>query len=543
MDLVTGALGSVIPKLALLLKEELLDPEQLIKELREFLQDKRYLIVIDDIWKIETWKRINYALVENNNGSIIIITTRHSDVADEADVNYKLEPLPRGQSEKLFYTRIFGTNGTCPNNQLKEWAKHRDNGLKLENLSFVKKVTSNVFPEDYVIDKERLIWKWIAEGFIHEEEPGTRYLGLKGTETCKLPEGVGALKLLQTLDFDLAFNKEKEDAPDKLPSSLGLLTDLICLRAGLAMVPNGVIKKLTSLEELQMSTSYDDTQSNASYYTSRHFVEDLGNLCELRVLIADFWVGEGEEECTELDLVKSLSNLKKIQHLELDCQILIKYQALWNTVVLPQSLRSLVARHIYFSALPSWINSSALPNLISLDLTVRNMDEQGLKILGRLPMLRHLKLNIPSVWLQEGPKITIDAAEAFFQKLRSLSVPCSTVWFVLNDNSSVSFTLFKNTDVDFGSKNRKRDECRVALPTILPDLQLLCFEIKMQETLIRNKLSCANLGLKYLHSLQKVKVTFLCEDGAFADEAYKQKAALRHAVYSHPNRPTLEFVH
>ncbi|GJN25800.1 hypothetical protein PR202_gb13676 [Eleusine coracana subsp. coracana] len=716
-------------------KYRLLDPHHLIKELREFLQDKRYLIVIDDIWKIETWKRINYALVENNNGSIIIITTRHSDVADKADVNYKLEPLPRGQSEKLFYTRIFGTNGTCPNNQLEEVSEkilNKCHGVPLAIITMASLLVGktpgqwievgksvfrekgnqqvsdtewilslsyydlpahlktcllylSVFPEDYVIDKERLIWKWIAEGFIHKEEPGTRlfeigegyfnelinrsmiqavqsegwdsfmdrvygcrihdvvldllrlkskeenfvtisgnnegtssssnrvhrlacqnrileqthqdikikqnhlrtfiasscnvlatgltfesfkllrvlaledcndvnlehvdnllhlrYLGLKGTETCKLPEGVGALKLLQTLDFDLAFNKEKEDAPDKLPSSLGLLSDLICLRAGLAMVPNGVIKKLTSLEELQMSTSYDDTQSNAGYYTSRHFVEDLGNLRELRVLIADFWVGEGEEECTELDLVKSLSNLKKIQHLELDCQILMKYQTLWDTVVLPQSLRCLVARHIYFSALPSWINSSALPNLISLDLTVRSMDEQGLKILGRLPMLRHLKLNIPSVWLQEGPKITIDAAEAFFQKLRSLSVPCSTVWFVLNENSSVSFTLFKNTDVDFGSKNRKRDECRVALPTILPDLQLLCFEIKMQETLIRNKLSCANLGLKYLHSLQKVKVTFLCEDGAFADEAYKQKAALRHAVYSHPNRPTLEFVH
>ncbi|GJN05099.1 hypothetical protein PR202_ga22700 [Eleusine coracana subsp. coracana] len=383
MDLVTGALGSVIPKLALLLKEEYdlqtgvrkkitrlsrdlesmhavlrkvaqVPPEQLDDEVKLWAHDVRelsydiedildtflvrvedheacdpnrfkhaakkiskmfskskarhqiggmikiineqaervdraYLIVIDDIWKIETWKRINYALVENNNGSIIIITTRHSDVADEADVNYKLEPLPRGQSEKLFYTRIFGTNGTCPNNQLKEDC----NDVNLEHV----------------------------ENLLH-----LRYLGLKGTETCKLPEGVGALKLLQTLDFDLAFNKEKEDAPDKLPSSLGLLTDLICLRAGLAMVPNGVIKKLTSLEELQMSTSYDDTQSNASYYTSRHFVEDLGNLCELRVLIADFWVGEGEEECTELDLVKSLSNLKKIQHLELDCQILIKYQ-------------------------------------------------------------------------------------------------------------------------------------------------------------------------------------------------------------------------
>ncbi|GJN37378.1 hypothetical protein PR202_gb26321 [Eleusine coracana subsp. coracana] len=223
-----------------------------------------------------------------------------------------------------------------------------------------------------------------------------RYLGLNGTKTCKLPEGVGALKLLQTLDFDLVFNKEKEDAPDKLPSSLGLLTDLICLRAGLAMVPNGVIKKLTSLEELHMSTTYDDKHNKAGYYTSRQFVEDLGNQCELRVLMADFGVGEGEEECTEFDLVKSLSNLKKIQHLKLDCWIEMADQSLWNTVVLPQSLRYLVAEDIRFPALPSWINSSALPNLTRLNLKVGNMDEQGLKILGGLPELRHLRLAVMS---------------------------------------------------------------------------------------------------------------------------------------------------
>ncbi|GJN25821.1 hypothetical protein PR202_gb13701 [Eleusine coracana subsp. coracana] len=519
----------------------------------------RYLIVIDDIWKIETWKRIKYALMDKNNGSRLIITTRHSDVADEADVIYKLEPLPRGQSEKLFYTRIFGASGTCPNNQLKEvsdkilnkchgvplaiitmasllvgktpgeWTEvgksvfHGKGNQQVSDTEWILSLSYydlpahlktcllylSVFLEDCVIDKDRLIWKWIAEGFIHEKEPGTRlfeigegyfnelinrsmiqavqsegrysfmvrvygcrihdvvldllrlkskeenfvtisgynegtsssnrvqrlacqnrileqthqdtqidlnhlrtfiasscdaiamgltlgsfkllrvlaleycndvnlehvenllhlrYLGLNGTKTCKLPEGVGALKLLQTLDFDLVFNKEKEDAPDKLPSSLGLLTDLICLRAGLAMVPNGVIKKLTSLEELHMSTTYDDKHNKAGYYTSRQFVEDLGNQCELRVLMADFGVGEGEEECTEFDLVKSLSNLKKIQHLKLDCWIEMADQSLWNTVVLPQSLRYLVAEDIRFPALPSWINSSALPNLTRLNL-------------------------------------------------------------------------------------------------------------------------------------------------------------------------------
>ena len=175
----------------------------------------RYFIVVDDIWEMKSWETIKLALVENNSGSRIITTTQKVQVA--TGEIYNLQPLSYDNSRKLFYTRLFGGDGECPDNQLDEVSKkilkkcdgvplaiitmasllvgksreewyevyssigldhnHNqqvDTTMKILSLSYYDLPSHlktcllylSAFPEDYFIEKGSLIEKWIAEGFV-----------------------------------------------------------------------------------------------------------------------------------------------------------------------------------------------------------------------------------------------------------------------------------------------------------------------------------------------------------------------------------------
>ncbi|XP_066336057.1 disease resistance protein RGA5-like [Miscanthus floridulus] len=200
----------------------------LIREVQEFLENKRYFIVIDDVWDVPTWEAIKLSLVENNCGSKVITTTRKFDVANEAGDIYKLKPLSDDDSMKLLYTRIFGAEGKYHDKEPEEVINKivkKCGGIPLAILAMASLLAGkqkyewsevlnsicfgskgnmeaeetmtilsfsyydlpphlrtcllylSTYPEDYVIRKDSLIWKWVAEGFIDGKQ-GTRLLEL-----------------------------------------------------------------------------------------------------------------------------------------------------------------------------------------------------------------------------------------------------------------------------------------------------------------------------------------------------------------------------
>ncbi|XP_062186347.1 disease resistance protein Pik-2-like [Phragmites australis] len=208
-----------------------LDDQHLADQLKEIIEDKRYLIVIDDVPTTQAWDAIQYVLPENNCGSRIIVTTRIEMVAKScspASVSghyiHQMEPLKLEDSTKLFLSRAFGSVDTSypkelegvMGNILKKCgglplaivsiasilAGHRSSkskdkwdtvcksiGSQMESnptLMWMRHIITlsynhlphelkgfmmylSIFPEDYEIRKDRLLRRWIAEGLVLEK--------------------------------------------------------------------------------------------------------------------------------------------------------------------------------------------------------------------------------------------------------------------------------------------------------------------------------------------------------------------------------------
>ncbi|XP_073121230.1 putative late blight resistance protein homolog R1B-17 [Henckelia pumila] len=83
--------------------------------LHRSLFDRRYLIVMDDMWSIEAWDGIKRFFPDNNNGCRVMVTTRLSNVADHfrSCTPHQLHFLDHDQSWALFCDKVFGKE-SCP---------------------------------------------------------------------------------------------------------------------------------------------------------------------------------------------------------------------------------------------------------------------------------------------------------------------------------------------------------------------------------------------------------------------------------------------
>ncbi|XP_031265013.1 disease resistance protein RPM1-like [Pistacia vera] len=95
---------------------EKMEETDLVAALERQLKDKCYMVLFDDVWTTDFWGYIEYALIENNKGSRIILTTRNRGIVDVIPfVNvHRLQPLPSDKAFELFCRKAFGPQGCCP---------------------------------------------------------------------------------------------------------------------------------------------------------------------------------------------------------------------------------------------------------------------------------------------------------------------------------------------------------------------------------------------------------------------------------------------
>ncbi|XP_047085718.1 disease resistance protein RGA5-like [Lolium rigidum] len=173
----------------------------LIENIKKYLQDKRYLIILDDVWATSVWDIISHAFPNGSHGSRIITTTQIEDVAltccsYQSGHVFEMKPLDDDHSRKLFFGRLFGSENHCPE-QFKEVLEkivETCGGLPLATISIASLVASqpiistgllayiyhslsscSMYPAGYKFWKDDLVKQWMAECFIHIPEGQDMY--------------------------------------------------------------------------------------------------------------------------------------------------------------------------------------------------------------------------------------------------------------------------------------------------------------------------------------------------------------------------------
>ncbi|XP_070015887.1 putative late blight resistance protein homolog R1B-12 [Nicotiana sylvestris] len=212
-DLLLALLHDVIDDTAKLDREV---ENELADRLQKLLKRKRYLVLIDDVWKRSAWDDLQSCFPENNKGSRIILTTRHYEVASydkHVSDPHKLRFFSIDESWTLLQNKVFNKE-RCPLvlEAVGKSIAQKCGGLPLSMvlvvgiLTRMKKekhcwehVSTNlgpniqaqsegtldqsyqnlphylkpcflymgVFPEDREIQVSKLTWLWIAEGLIN----------------------------------------------------------------------------------------------------------------------------------------------------------------------------------------------------------------------------------------------------------------------------------------------------------------------------------------------------------------------------------------
>lgn len=84
---------------------------ELVETLVQYLQSRKYLIVLDDVWSRQFWQEISIAFPEGMRGSRIMVTTRREDVApiQSGFVSHihLIQPLRKDEAWELFCKKAF----------------------------------------------------------------------------------------------------------------------------------------------------------------------------------------------------------------------------------------------------------------------------------------------------------------------------------------------------------------------------------------------------------------------------------------------------
>ncbi|KAI6691611.1 hypothetical protein NL676_028439 [Syzygium grande] len=402
----------------------------LAEMLLKALMQKRYLIVVDDVWKVEDWHKLTIPLPDSQNGSRVILTTRSDEVAKLADPwgnplrlhlicdaeRWELLKKQVGKREgklgefqdmimaKCRYSPldIVLMGGILSTTESGEWPRivtklpsaceGRLTSLDIVSLSFhelpprlkVCFLYLGLFPKALEVPVRRLLWLWLSEGFL-SPTPAEREMKLEPEDLADMCFQILVQRKL------IEVTKWKLDGSPKTCRMSGVIHDFFSPKSvgsGLFYIHNNETElpkshKIRRFVEYLESEKISDDSINENL---RSFVSFNNKLRGLRSTVLDSIPSAvGKLPCLEtLDLkhtnVTTLPNsiwkAKNLRHLYMnEVHIDAFFQKLSKVWIdwLTSGKLGLTCHKKSVKAVVKWV--LLLPNLHSLKL--RSIDEFG----------------------------------------------------------------------------------------------------------------------------------------------------------------------
>nr|XP_045087837.1 disease resistance protein RPM1-like [Aegilops tauschii subsp. strangulata] len=393
-----------------------MDIMSLEETLKKYLEQRKYLIILDDVWDPEAFHDLSRMLTHNDKGSRVILTTREASIAALASQGHSLtlKALPEDKAWDLFCKKAFprDTNHECPTDlkpsskeivskckglplavvsvgsllsarekAVEEWRRINDqlsweiiNNSSLDHirnvlhLSFIYLPTylkscflyCSLFPEDYLFKRKQLVRLFIAEGFIKERGEST----LEEVAEGYLKELVDR-NMLQLVERN-SFGRVKKFRMHDLVRELAVdLCKKNCFGA--------------SYEDQCGGSLEMDGRRLVLHKVKKDIQQPFSNMHQLRTVIT---LGDSKSSCTLLPLLCTESRYLTV--LELSGLPLEKIPDAIGDLF---NLRHLGLRGSKVKMLPKTIEN--LSNLLTLDLYESDIHKLPSGIV-KLKKLRHL---------------------------------------------------------------------------------------------------------------------------------------------------------
>uniref|UniRef100_A0A0D9XT82 NB-ARC domain-containing protein n=1 Tax=Leersia perrieri TaxID=77586 RepID=A0A0D9XT82_9ORYZ len=393
--------------------------EGLQNELKIFLKDHKYLVILDDVWAPEAASDLFTALVSNLKGSRVLLTTRIDGVAYLAfpDKRIALEPLSQIESWELFCKTAFAREKKqeCPvevkhvayqiaskckgvplaivsvgrllfardkteeefrriHNQL-DWEiinnpsmEHVRNILHLSYTYLPTQLKScflycSLFPDDYLFTRKKLVRWWIAEGFVEKRSGSTMEVIAEGY--LKELVHMNMLQLVERNSFDRIKSFRMHDIVHELAVDL-------CQRECFGVAYNDKNKHGEFLEE-------KDERRMVIHRFNKDIGQSIPSECHLRSFIA---LDKGIPPSNLLPML--VNKCRYMSVLELSG---LPIENVPDAIGDLFNLRHLGLRDSKVRLLPNSIEK--LSNLVTLDLCTSKIHELPRGIV-KLNKLRHL---------------------------------------------------------------------------------------------------------------------------------------------------------